>query len=85
MLSQNKLINLIVLTHEPVPIGMAATNRIFSYSKGLVEIGHKVFVCSSKPGFNNSFNKTIGKFDGVVLTRPNRIGKIDSHFFSVNI
>jgi glycosyltransferase involved in cell wall biosynthesis len=44
---------------------MAATNRIFSYSKGLVEIGHKVFVCSSKPGFNNSFNKTIGKFDGV--------------------
>jgi len=65
MFKENKLINLIVFTNEPVPVGMAATNRIFSYSRGLVELGHEVTVCSSKPGLNNIFKKFTGEFDGV--------------------
>lgn len=65
MLKRSVSLNLIVFTNEPVPIGLAATNRIFSYSKGLVEIGHEVTVCSTKPGFNDTFNKLAGEFEGV--------------------
>lgn len=40
---------LIILTTEPFPVGMAATNRILSYSKGIVELGHTVEVIALRP------------------------------------
>lgn len=41
--------NIIVLTNEPFPIGMAATNRILSISKGIVENSHWVKVVILQP------------------------------------
>lgn len=39
----NKL-NIVILANGNFPVGMASTNRLVSYSKGLVELGHKVSV-----------------------------------------
>jgi len=41
--------NIIILTNEPFPIGMAATNRILSYSKGIVELGNSLEVICLRP------------------------------------
>lgn len=41
--------NIVVLTTEPFPIGMAAANRILSYSKGLIESKNKVKVYCIRP------------------------------------
>lgn len=48
----------------PIPIGMAATTRIFSYSKGLVNLGNYVCVYSAIPRPNNSFPCN-GSHDGI--------------------
>ena len=41
--------NLIILTNSPFPNGMAGTNRMLSYSKGIVEQGSSVQVICLKP------------------------------------
>ena len=41
--------NLIILTTESFPYGLAGTNRILSYSKGIVELGHTVSVICLRP------------------------------------
>jgi len=38
---------LLVVTSIPFPIGLASTNRIISYSKGLVQLGNEVSVVTS--------------------------------------
>jgi glycosyltransferase involved in cell wall biosynthesis len=57
--TQSVLMNIIVITNEPFPIGMAATNRIASYSKGIVELGNKLKVFCLRPleKETNVFNK----------------------------
>ena len=65
MEKNTRVINLVIYTNEPVPIGMAATNRILSYSSGLVKIGNNVKIFSSKPGFNSIYHSTKGKFEDV--------------------
>jgi glycosyltransferase involved in cell wall biosynthesis len=41
--------NIKILTEAPFPYGMAVTNRIISYSRGIVELGHDVEVVCLKP------------------------------------
>lgn len=41
--------NIVILTNEAFPIGMAATNRILSYSKGIVELSNSVEVICLRP------------------------------------
>lgn len=41
--------NIGIICKYPIPYGMAATTRIFSYSKGLLECGDKVDVWSIAP------------------------------------
>ena len=48
--------NIGIICKYPIPYGMAATTRIFSYSKGLLECGDKVDVWSIAP---NNFNANI--------------------------
>lgn len=61
--------NIIVLTNEPFPIGMAATNRILSISKGIVENSHWVKVIILQPtekisnGVRNKLTK--GTYNGI--------------------
>jgi len=61
--------NIIILTNESFPIGMAATNRIISYSKGMVELGHFVKVICLRPteieskGIQNQY--AIGSYKGI--------------------
>lgn len=62
---KNQKIELAIFTSEPVPVGMAATNRILSYSMGLVSQGDHVVIYSTKPGFNDSYKNTNGEFQGV--------------------
>jgi glycosyltransferase involved in cell wall biosynthesis len=41
--------NILIVTQEPFPIGQAATNRILSYSKTIVKLGHTVVVHCLRP------------------------------------
>lgn len=57
--------NIGIICRYPIPYGMAATTRIFSYSKGLLEYGDKVDVWSITPN-NFNVNKTDkGVFNGI--------------------
>lgn len=64
-MSLKSKLELTIFTSEPVPVGMAATNRILSYSMGLVSQGDHVVIYSTKPGFNDSYNSIDGVFNGV--------------------
>lgn len=61
--------NIIILTEKPFPYGMASTNRLIIYTKGLVECSQNVKVCCIKPTENS--NETIrnteikGIFEGI--------------------
>ena len=46
--------NIGIICKYPIPYGMAATTRIFSYSKGLLECGDKVDV-KNVTGAGDSF------------------------------
>ena len=41
--------NILIVTQEPFPIGQAATNRILSYTKEIVKLGHNVVVHCLRP------------------------------------
>ena len=45
----NRKVNIFILTNEPFPIGMAATNRIISYARGIAELSHHVKVLCLRP------------------------------------
>jgi glycosyltransferase involved in cell wall biosynthesis len=60
--------NIALICPYPFPIGQAATNRIISYSRGLVEINNLVKVIILRPTekANNIINKDItGKYAGI--------------------
>lgn len=59
-------IKLAVVTAVPFPIGMAGTNRILSYSRGLVELGDTVTVLTTHPGNDKSHT---GIYSGVRYKR----------------
>lgn len=67
-------LNLIVVTTEPFPIGMAATNRILSYSKGLVELGVNLNVLTFKPSINSAQPKD-GTYNSVRYRVVTRLSK----------
>ena len=57
--------NIGIICKYPIPYGMAATTRIFSYSKGLLECGDKVDVWSIAPNNFNANNNNEGVFNGI--------------------
>jgi glycosyltransferase involved in cell wall biosynthesis len=66
--SNNPRINIKIITLDAFPIGMATTNRIMSYAKGLVENNCNVSVHCIKPTENHNqvFNKlSSGIVDGI--------------------
>ncbi len=59
----NSKINLLVVTSIPFPYGLASTNRIISYSKGLVELGETVSVITSN--WDRPTQKVFYEFEGI--------------------
>ncbi|MFA5012845.1 MAG: glycosyltransferase family 4 protein [Ignavibacteria bacterium] len=65
---------ILVISAYPFPIGYSATNRILSYSKGLVELGHSVKHFSLRPTEkqDNVINQSHqGVFEGVEFEYTN--------------
>jgi glycosyltransferase involved in cell wall biosynthesis len=62
-------VNIFILTNEPFPIGMAATNRIISYARGIAELSHYVTVLCLRPTESESgpvYNQNIrGEYSGI--------------------
>jgi glycosyltransferase involved in cell wall biosynthesis len=62
-------VNIFILTDQPFPIGMAATNRIISYARGIAELSHYVKVLCLRPTEPESGpvqNATIrGEYSGI--------------------
>ena len=68
--------NIGIICKYPIPYGMAATTRIFSYSKGLLECGDKVDVWSIAPNNFNANNNNEGVFNGILIEKiTNRVHK----------
>jgi glycosyltransferase involved in cell wall biosynthesis len=59
--------DLAIITKEPFPIGMAATNRIISYSRIIARYKYvKVFIAKPTEDFNSQFNfQPKGNFEGI--------------------
>lgn len=82
--------NIRVICKYPIPVGMAATTRIMSYSKGLVETGANVEVWSCIPtGDFGGFDSDSGTYEGVdyryVYTRKRsryKVVRIIQHLIS---
>lgn len=77
--------NIGIICGYPIPYGMAATTRIFSYSKGLLECGDKVDVWSITPNdFNVKKNKTNkGIFNGVPYFYSFRCKRSNNKLFHI--
>lgn len=69
--------NIIVLTNEPFPIGMAATNRILSISKGIVENSHwvKVIILQPTEKISNKVRNELikGTYNGIEFEYSSRV------------
>ena len=75
---------LFVVTAISFPIGMAAANRIISYSKGLVELGNEVMVLTLNSHQNFEDNCYLGiKFKGFEFFSNFRRFKIINIFLSL--
>jgi glycosyltransferase involved in cell wall biosynthesis len=64
----DKKLKIIVIAVQPFPIGMAATNRIISYSKGLKEEGNVISIHLIRPTEdprNIINNKVKGSYQGI--------------------
>ena len=48
MVGDKEQLKILVITSEPFPIGLAATNRIRTYTKGLTELNQPIEVLSLK-------------------------------------
>ncbi|MFN8209094.1 MAG: glycosyltransferase family 4 protein [Bacteroidales bacterium] len=46
---REKRLRIVLLSHFPFPYGLAVTNRLIAYARGLAEAGHKVEVLVMKP------------------------------------
>ena len=61
--------NLVILTTVSFPVGMAPTNRIISYSKGIVNLGHNVkVIClipTEKEDGEIRNKKILGEYEGI--------------------
>lgn len=68
-------LNLAVICNFPFPYGMAATNRIISYSVGMVEEGHKIKIYIYRPTEKrvNIINKKYkGNYKNINYEYPNK-------------
>lgn len=63
MIREEKKISLGIITAIPFPFGLAGTNRIISYARGLVELGNQVTVLTSH--FNE--DGLGGWYDGIIF------------------
>lgn len=83
MEQDKKPIKIRIITTEPFPVGLAATNRIMTYAKGLAEQNCLVFVHCIKPTerpdhvFNKNSSGMIGK---VTYSYPGGKTILDSNF-----
>lgn len=77
--------NIGVICAYPIPYGMAATTRIFAYSKGLVENGDNVDVWSTVPtSFSSNLNnKNSGMFNGVYYSYSYRCKRSNNKFLHI--
>jgi glycosyltransferase involved in cell wall biosynthesis len=69
----NNKLRISIYNEFPFPIGFSGTNRIISYSRGLVELGNTVHVFIGKPTekINQIFNKqSRGNYKGIDYTYP---------------
>ncbi|MDY0278213.1 MAG: glycosyltransferase family 4 protein [Acholeplasma sp.] len=69
----NNKLRIAIYNEFPFPTGLSGTNRIISYSRGLVELGNRVHVFIGKPTekFNQIFNnRSKGNFQGIDYTYP---------------
>lgn len=67
--------NIIILSVYPFPNGFAATNRIISYSKGLIELRNNVINVIVRPTEkkSNNFNTNYkGNYEGIEFYYPNK-------------
>ena len=78
----NGKLNIKIITTAPFPIGMAGSNRIMTYAKGLVENNCNVSVICMKTTENpqNIYNKsTSGVIDGIRYKYSNGKTTINSN------
>ncbi|GAB1405074.1 hypothetical protein MASR1M74_22530 [Lentimicrobium sp.] len=64
-----------IYSEFPFPIGSSGTNRLISYSRGLVELGNSLHVFIGKPteNLNQTFNnQNKGNFKGIKYTYPTK-------------
>jgi glycosyltransferase involved in cell wall biosynthesis len=83
MESDNKKLNIKIITTAPFPIGMAGSNRIMTYAKGLVENNCNVTVICMKTTEqpNKIFNKLeAGWIEGIFYKYPSGKTIINKHF-----
>ena len=74
----DKKIRLAVVTSIPFPNGLAATNRIISYSKGLVKLGHDVSILTT-----HYANKSLKSNDYCGITYTNFRHKSDTKTLNI--
>jgi glycosyltransferase involved in cell wall biosynthesis len=66
---------IVIITTNPFPIGLAATNRIFSYGRGFLNHGHQPEVICMRPteSYTKVFNRnSSGIYKGIRYTYPGR-------------
>lgn len=79
----DKPLNIKILTTEPFPIGLAATNRIMTYAKGFAEMNCQSTVMVIKPTEwpNKIFNNIVsGNINGAFYTYPGGKTLLDPKF-----
>lgn len=74
-------INVNIICPYPFPNGMAATNRIISYSKGLVEFGFNVEIIIYIPSNTYLHDKNEGQIDNIKYIYPGGNKKYKNKFF----
>jgi glycosyltransferase involved in cell wall biosynthesis len=80
--NQPKII--IILTNNPFPVGLAATNRIISYCKGFLHHSYKPVVLCIRPTESNKdvFNISIeGDYNGIEFAYPGGTTIRDASFW----
>lgn len=67
MVGNKQLLKIVFITSGSFPFGEAATNRLLSYAKGIVELGHRVNVILLNPAKKQSIksNSVKGEYNGI--------------------
>jgi len=66
----SEILNIVIITEASFPNGFGATNRIIAYSKGLLNLGHKVRVICYRPTEDKKYkmnDQKMGKIDGIMF------------------